>query len=113
MFSNTKLTTNQKLGLTALARSLPNVTVEHFPASRMTLAYDNSNTGNCVEFAIAICSPSELKYRKKVGAWNVLNRFDFGETSKMPKMVFPEFCEMLDKLENPECENSHDWDYAD
>jgi len=101
MFSNSKLTTNQKIGLKALARSLPHVTIEHFPASRMTLAYDNSNTGNCVVFAISVCSPSEQKFRKKVGAWHALNRFDFDETVKMPKTVFNQFCEMLDVYENP------------
>ena len=101
MFSNSKLTTNQKIGLKALARSLPHVTIEHFPQSGMTLAYDNSNIGNVVEFAIATMSPSEQKFRKKVGAWHALNRFDFGETSKMPKTVFNQFCEMLDVYENP------------
>jgi hypothetical protein len=111
MFSNSKLTQGQKSGLQALARSLPHVTIEHFPASRMTIAYENSNIGNCVEFAVAVCSPSELKYRKKVGAWHALNRFDFGETSKLPKEVFSDFCTMLDSKES--CENSNDWDYAE
>lgn len=111
MFSNSKLTRETKDALKALARALPKVTVEHFPASNITIAYDNTMVGNCVEFAVAICSPNELKYRKKVGAWMALNRFDLGQTGKLPKDVFNQFCEMLDEKES--CENSHDWDYAD
>ena len=91
--SNSKLTPKEKSALKALRAALADVAVAHFPAWGLTLAYRSS--GSCMEFSTACCSPSEKKYRKKVGAWFALDRFDAHETSKMPFDTFFEFLDML------------------
>lgn len=87
MQSNTKLTKAQKTELKALKRALPNVRFAHM--GRTTVAF--KHTGDLVEFATAICAPNEKKYRTKVGEMYALNRFDFGETVKLPFTHFDNF----------------------
>jgi hypothetical protein len=89
MQSNTKLTKAEKAGLKALKRALPNVRFAHM--GRTTVAF--KHVGKLVEFSTAICAPNEKKYRTKVGEMYALNRFDFGETVKMP---FTQFDNMVE-----------------
>ena len=89
MQSNSKLTKAQKTELKALKRALPNVRFAHM--GKTTVAF--KHTGNLVEFATAICADNEKKYRTKVGEMYALNRFDFGETVKLP---FTQFDNMVE-----------------
>jgi hypothetical protein len=46
--------------------------------------------GNTVEFALAVKSPDEQKFRVKVGEFHALTRFFEGETVKMAREDFNE-----------------------
>lgn len=93
MQSNTKLTTNQKEILKSL--KLNNLDVTLVNNMQTTIAYQEK--GNTVEFSLAVMSDNEKKFRRKVGEYNALMRFESGYTVKMNKY---DFTNMLDHVFN-------------
>jgi hypothetical protein len=80
MFSNSKLTKTQKLHLKEMAAFNPQIKFEI--VGELTIAF--SHIGDTVEFATAICADNEIKNRPNVGKYVALNRFENGQTVKMP-----------------------------
>lgn len=52
-----------------------------------TIAYTQISP-NLVEFTTSICSPDEIKFRRKVGEYYALKRFEEGLTVKMVRQDF-------------------------
>ena len=87
MASNSKLTPNQKICLKTVLRPMQ-------ARKGIRLARNETTTmafmerGNTVEFSLSVASPDEMKFRRKVGDFWALTRFDCGETVKMGKEDF-------------------------
>jgi hypothetical protein len=92
MFSNSKLTKTQKAYLKEMAEFNPQIKFETL--GELTIAF--SHVGDNVEFATAICSDNEIKNRPNVGKYVALNRFENGQTVKMP---FDRFDNMVTAFE--------------
>ena len=84
MQSNTKLSIGQKEILKSL--KLNNMDVTLINNLQTTIAFQE--LGNTVEFALSVMSDNEKKFRRKVGEYHALNRFDDGQTVKMHKADF-------------------------
>ena len=83
MQSNTKLTPEQKIYLGDLKAAFTGSLVEN---RETTIAY--IERGNTVEFALAVMSPDEKKFRAKVGEYHALRAFENGSTVKMAQDDF-------------------------
>lgn len=93
MQSNSKLTDLQKQFLKA--KQLANPEVKFAIMGKTTIAF--KHVGDNVEFATAICADTEKKNRPKVGKYYAIQRFENGQTVKMP------FFQFDNMLENEEC----------
>lgn len=93
MQSNSKLTDLQKQFLKA--KQLANPDVQFAIMGKTTIAF--KHVGDNVEFATAICADTEKKNRPKVGKYYAIQRFENGQTVKMP------FFQFDNMLENEEC----------
>lgn len=82
--SNTKLTQDQKTFLKELKAKLPNVKVRN--NGYTTIAY--MDRGNTVEFAVSVAAPNEIKFRRKVGEYYAILRFNYKVTVKMDRKDF-------------------------
>jgi len=92
--ANTKLTLSQK----TLRKELKNEAL----ADGVQILNLNDKTvmvfkdkGNTVEFALAVKSQDEQKFRLKVGEYYALDRFYSGQTVKMAKLEFQLMCEYV------------------
>lgn len=75
----TKLTKQQKHYLKEMKATMPNVSLHSFPGMGVTVGIQR--TGDRMgRFAVSIASTDETKFRRKVGEFNVLERFDYGNT---------------------------------
>jgi hypothetical protein len=83
MQSNSKLTADQKEFRKVLLDEFAGAIVEN---GKTTIAF--LNRGNTVEFALAVMSDNEKKFRTKVGEYHALSNFDNGLTVKMNKYDF-------------------------
>ena len=83
MQANTKLSTYAKAARKTLKREMGATLVNN---GETTIAY--IDRGNTVEFALAVTAPTEKKFRRKVGEFHALNRFNDGETVKMKRDDF-------------------------
>lgn len=77
--SNSKLTSGQKIIRKELISVFPDVQVFSFPDMKVTVGI-RPTVGDMAEFAISIASRNEVKFRRKVGEYAMLNRFDSGNT---------------------------------
>lgn len=84
MLSNSKLTKAQKAYLKEMAVFNPQIEFE--TVGNLTIAF--SHVGDNVEFATAIRADNEKKNRPNVGKYVALNRFENGQTVKMPFDLF-------------------------
>lgn len=88
--ANTKLTPEQKAELKEMKDYLKDLT--HWPVNVVNL--DNKTTmaycvmGNTVEFSLSVMSADEEKFRRKVGEYYALDRFNNDQTVKMDKFDF-------------------------
>lgn len=89
MQSNSKLTKNEKSLLKEMRENMPNV--QFAIMGKTTIAFQHS--GDLVEFATAICATNEKKNRPKVGRYYALERFEIGQTVKLP---FTQFDNMVE-----------------
>ena len=83
MQSNTKLNQAQKEDRKILKGEFAGNLMQN---GKTTVAY--VDRGNTVEFSLAVVSPDEKKFRRKVGEYHALSRFEFGETVRMDKQEF-------------------------
>ena len=60
-----------------------------------TIAFWDKPNCNTVEFALSVMSPDEVKFRRKVGEFWAMDRFDAGQTVKMKRVDFYEMMENL------------------
>ena len=86
MTSNTKLTSEQKLDRKMLKNTERMQGAQIVNNGADTIVF--KVLGNSVEFATSSASPDELKFRRKVGEFHAMERFQFGETSKLGKESF-------------------------
>lgn len=92
--ANTKLTDFQKQSLRGLKMDAKGDGIN-------ILALDNKTTiaykvmGNTVQFALAVKSDDEIKFRRKVGEYNAITRFYDGQTVAMAKVNFELMCEYV------------------
>lgn len=84
MASNTKLFNCEKKALAAMREGQKNVNIVN--DEKTTIAY--REFANTVEFALAVSSPGEEKFRAKVGEYYARNRMDNGKTVKMDTLDF-------------------------
>ena len=89
MQSNSKLTAGQKTSLKSMMKFLPDV--QFATIGKTTIAFQH--VGDLVEFATAICADNEKKNRPKVGKFYAMQRFENGQSVKLP---FFQFDNMLD-----------------
>lgn len=87
--SNTKLDNYDKEQLVFMKMRNPAVTLAN--NEQTTIAFQLK--GNTVHFALAVASPDEKKFRRKVGEYNALNRYENGQYAVMEKW---DFCTMLE-----------------
>jgi hypothetical protein len=95
--ANSKLEREQKEILKELKAGL------HFPGNWKvtvtrvsevtTLAW--ADRGNTIAFSLAVMSPDEEKFRRKVGEYWALSRFYDGEVVKMGREDFSQMCSSL------------------
>ena len=83
MQSNTKLNPMQKAERRTMLGEFVGALVEN---GETTIAF--RDRGNTVEFALAVMSPDEKKFRAKVGEYHALMAFDCGCTVKMARDDF-------------------------
>lgn len=81
--SNTKLSAAQKDDLKALKKYFKGELANN---GETTVAY--MPLGTTVEFSLAVMSPDEEKFRRKVGEYHALQRFASGETVTMGEHDF-------------------------
>lgn len=92
--ANTKLTPEQKVTLKELREIFAETGVQFCNLdNRTVMAW--RDRGNTVEFALAVMSPDEKKFRPKVGEYIARSRFDSGETTKMSRSDFELMCECV------------------
>ena len=91
MVSNTKLAFLEILNLMDLRISQKNVKVLN--NGQTTIAY--REFANTVEFALAVSSPDEKKFRAKVGEYYARNRMEYNETVKMATYDFYHMMEFV------------------
>lgn len=84
MLSNTKLGKFDKEILRAMKDENPKITLSN--NMETTIAFKESI--NTVEFALSVMSPNEKKFRRKVGEYWAMIRFNEGVTVKMAKHDF-------------------------
>jgi hypothetical protein len=80
MQANTKLDTFEKRILKQLKIDLAGVDVMIMDG-KTTMAF--KPLGNTVEFALSVMAPTEKKFRRKVGEYWALIKFENGQTVKM------------------------------
>jgi hypothetical protein len=83
MRSNSKLTPYQKAELVDMKLTTYAELVNN---GETTIAY--KERGNIVEFSMSVMSPNEKKFRRKVGEYFALIRFDLNQTVKMSRHDF-------------------------
>lgn len=93
MASNTKLSTDQKLFRKEMREYAKHEKWKIAHNGVTTLVY--KDRGNTVEFSIAVTSPDESKFRRKVGEYYALRRFEDGETVAMLRDDFHDMFEMF------------------
>lgn len=99
MFSNTRLTAEQKIELKnyrGMAEALGIRVVREGFDGATTIAY--RQLVSTVEFALSNCSPNEHKYRRKVGEYFALRRFFDAQTVKMRDGDFYTMLDVVYKL---------------
>ena len=84
MQANTKLNAGQKEFLKTIKARNPKVTLCN--NGQTTIAY--MDRGNTVEFSLSVAAPTEKKFRRKVGEYFALLRFNDQETVKMASIDF-------------------------
>ena len=89
MQANTKLDSQQKAHLKEMRANNPNVVLAN--NGQTTIAYQDK--GNTVEFALSVAAPTEKKFRRKVGEFHAMYRFDYLNTTV--KMADTDFYRML------------------
>lgn len=89
MQANTKLDSQEKAHLKEMKANNPNVVLVN--NGKTTIAY--KDLGNTVEFALSVSAPTEKKFRRKVGEYNAMYRFDYLNTTV--KMARDDFFYML------------------
>jgi hypothetical protein len=89
MFSNSKLDKIQKAYLKEMAEFNPQIAFAIM--GKTTIAF--KHVGDNVEFATAIRADNEKKNRPNVGKYFALNRFENGQTVKMPFVQFDNMVE--------------------
>lgn len=67
-----------------MKQNLPGVTLKN--NRETTIAFREK--GNTVEFALSVMSPEETKFRRKVGEYYALDRYNTGQTAYMKKVDF-------------------------
>jgi len=90
MQANTKLTADQKEFLKNLKEEMSDVKVLNLD-NKTTIAF--KRLGNTVEFALSVMAPTEKKFRRKVGEFHALRKFENCETVKMDADDFLTMCE--------------------
>lgn len=91
MQSNSKLDPAQKQGLADMKRY--HVGVRLINNGKTTIAF--LEKGNTVEFALAVMSVDEKKFRRKVGEYHALLRYTTGQTVKMDRLDFVDMLEQV------------------
>ena len=86
--SNTKLDSYEKEQLGFMKMRNPGVTIVN--NGQTTVVFQLK--GNTVQFATAVAAPEEKKFRRKVGEYNALNRYENGQYAVVEKY---DFCAML------------------
>ena len=92
MQANTKLGAFEKELLKNLKAVMPDVKVVNLD-NKSTMAY--LPRGNTVEFALSVMAPTENKFRRKVGEYWALTKFENGQTVKMDKFDFETMLETV------------------
>ena len=92
MQANTKLGDFEKELLKHLKDEMFDVKVVNLD-NKTTMAY--LPRGNTVEFALSVMAPTEKKFRRKVGEYWALTKFENGQTVKMDKDDFMQMTEMV------------------
>jgi hypothetical protein len=92
MQANTKLNSYQKETLKSMKANMPSVTVLNLD-NVTTMAY--SPCGNTVEFTLSVMAPTEKKFRRKVGEYYALTRFENGQIVIMAVHDFMIMCEQV------------------
>jgi hypothetical protein len=96
MQSNSKLSKIQKSMLKDSRKFNPNV--KFATMGKTTIAF--AHVGELVEFATAICADNEKKNRPKVGKFYAIQRFETGQTVKMPFFQFDNMVENYWEFDN-------------
>lgn len=97
MVSNSKLTMYQQT-----VRAFNRKTAK---LNKWAIAHNGATTivykcrGNTTEFAMSVASPDETQFRRKVGEFYALRRFQEGETVKMLNSDFADLYEMFNMRE--------------
>lgn len=105
--SNTKLTKSQKATLQANMRAFyqQGGMIGHSGDKRITVVYLPDFPGSRIGYlSTSIASIDEQKYRRKVGVYHALRRFQLGEcipVFAMDQDALNEFAEMMLEFENP------------
>jgi len=87
MFSNTKLTPNQKSMLKDIKADAKIKGIKWANNGETTIAY--KYMGNTARFSMAVKSPNESKFRRKVGEFKAITRLTWdGEYTIMDKLDF-------------------------
>ncbi len=94
MQSNSKLSKYQKSMLKDTMKFNPDV--QFAIMGKTTIAFQHVN--DLVEFSTAICADNEKKNRPKVGKFYAIQRFENGQTVKMPFFQFDNMMENEESL---------------
>lgn len=97
MASNTKLEGSQK-ALRAILRKEAKM-YDRMIANNGVTTLVYRNCGHCVQFAMAVASPEESQFRRKVGEFYALCRFEDGEVVSMLRGDFENLFHMLGMIE--------------
>lgn len=91
--ANSKIGAVQKSWLKSFKVARPNVCFHN--NEETTIAFQDNANCNTVEFALSVMSPDENKFRRKVGEYCAMDRFENGATVKMKRVDFYEMMENL------------------
>lgn len=82
MASNTRITRAQKEELKAFKATMPK-NMAFATVGRLTVLVEVDT--NVVRFATAVASPDEIMIRRKVGEYNAMERWQYGQTALVPR----------------------------